>query len=179
MTSYTYIGTSADQSWQLDTVASTYEKSMGKVELIIETSGWQKLDELIRRMTAGDLLQISDLSQLAGTAIGVMDRLTELIGIGVTVLSVEEGGAIDPNLLFYIRTLAAEISPDNCSLELNEPLGERRQRKGRPTGSRLDVHAPEIKQLLEAGVSNSSIARRFDISRQSFKDFAISRGLVM
>ena len=177
MASYAYIGTNADQSWQLDTVVSIYEKSMGEVELIIEISGWQKLDELMQCMSAGDVLQISDLSQLGGTAIRVMDRLTELIGMGVTVLSVEEGGAIDPNLLLYMRTLAAEILTDNCPS--GEPLGERRRRKGRPTGSRLDIHATEIQQLLGEGISNSSIARRFNVSRQSFKDFAISRGLIM
>jgi DNA invertase Pin-like site-specific DNA recombinase len=177
MASYAYIGTNADQSWQLDTVVSIYKKSMGEVELIIETSCWQKLDELMQCMSAGDVLQISNLSQLAGTAIRVMDRLTELIGMGVTVLSVEEGGAIDPNLLLYMRTLAAETLPGNCPS--GEPLGERRQRKGRPTGSRLDIHATEIQQLLGEGISNSSIARRFNVSRQSFKDFAISRGLIM
>jgi len=111
---YAYLGTNSDQFWQLDAVTSIYRNSMGAVELIFETSYWKKLDDLIRRMSVGDSLHISDLSQLAGTSIDVLEKLTALIGIGVTVTSIKEGGSVDPRMLAFMRTLATEIISDNC-----------------------------------------------------------------
>jgi DNA invertase Pin-like site-specific DNA recombinase len=178
MASYSYIGmSSADQNLQFNAVVSMTEKSMGKIELIIEeTPARRRLAEMVERLLDGDLVLIFDFAQLANTWIGVVEMLSTLANMGVTVRSVQEGEA-NPNIALFLQSLLAEIQRD-----INQPdetLTEQRvRRRGRPTGSRLDLHKKTIQQLLNDGASHSAIAGQFEISRQSFKDFVVSRGLL-
>lgn len=176
---YSYLGLAYDQSAQLDEIVTYFlQNHMGKSELIIEDAPTRpRRTKLMAQLQRDDILLVSSLSNLIANPMEVALILLELVRIGVKVISVK-GGVIDPNMAAFMQSMVASVQHADSSSGAS--LTEQRvRRRGRPTGSRLDIHAPEIKRLLEAGLSNSSIARRFDISRQSFKDFAISRGLVM
>lgn len=84
---------------------------MGEVELVFEeTADGVLLTNLMTRMVAGDKLLISNLTQLAPTAVGVLDTLKALVQKGVVVITADEGGVVDAGLLVFMSAVVSEIS---------------------------------------------------------------------
>ena len=125
---YNYIGRSGGTSQLNSCIEYVVGRSMGEVELVFEeTADRVLLANLMTRMIAGDKILISNLAQLAPTAVGVLDTLKAFAQKGIVVITVFEGGAIEAGLLTFISAVVSEISQGSHPPTM-ESVRERGQR---------------------------------------------------
>lgn len=133
----------------------------------------RKIDLLLEKLNAGDLLLISELSRLA-RSVGQIARIVDvLIKKQVRLISVKENIKIDgaqdiqTKVMTTMFSLFAEIERDLISERTKQGLAAARAKGkilGRPRGrgkSKLDEFQSEIKSLLQNGSTKTFIAQKY------------------
>ncbi len=149
------------------------------------------MEGLFARISAGDLVLVSELSRLGRSVGQVIQIVDDLIKHKIRFTAIKEniclnGGKqdIQSKVMVTMFSLFAEIERDLISERTREGLTAARAKGrilGRPKGSRgpsrLDGKEAEIQMLLAKKVSKASIAKIMDVSRSALLYFIDSRQL--
>ena len=131
----------------------------------------RRIDELLSRLKAGDVLLVAELSRLGRNMLEVIHIITQLSDNGVKLLFVRqpELSTAGPHgkLLLAIYSYFAETEREFISMRTKQGLEAARaqgKQLGRPKGSRdkervLDPYREEIRDLLEKQVSLRRITK--------------------
>jgi len=194
---YAYIRVSTDkqdlENQKFTILQYANNKKLGNVEFIEETvSGkvsWKnrKLKEVIANLGEGDSLIVAELSRLGRSMLEIMELLNLLLQKGVNIYVVkgnyELKDDIQSKVLAFAFSLASEIERELISQRTKEALAKKKaegKKLGRPKGSynsKLDEKKEYIKELLEKGVSISSIAKILGVHYNTMRNYIISRKL--
>ena len=143
----------------------------------------RKLGKLIRKIKKDDLIIASELSRLGRNLLQVMSMLNKLLDTDARVWTIKDnyklGDDISSKVLAFAFGLSAEIERKMISQRTKEALAARRAAGkilGRPLGAKntklkLTGKEKQIKNLLDKGISKSSIARRFHVDRETVRNF--------
>ena len=151
------------------------DEKFGNVEFVEEIisgrKSWKdrKIAELIKLLKERDNLIVSELSRLGRSMLEIMELLSILLRNKINVYVVKGDYELKDNIhskvLTFAFSLASEIERELISQRTKEALKKARaegKKIGRPKGpgkSSLDNHKDQIKELLDKGVSISSIAK--------------------
>lgn len=136
----------------------------------------RKIDKLLEKLQAGDLLLVSELSRLGRSVGQIIQIVDALIKKQVLLVAVKESIKINGKQNIQTKTmitmfgLFAEIERDLISERTKQGLAAARKSGktlGRPKGygkSKLDDFKPEIEALLKNGSSKTFIAKRYKTS---------------
>lgn len=150
----------------------------------------EQLTEFIAELESGDQLIVSELSRL-GRSLGQIIQIVDLlVKKGVRLICIKENIRLDgkkdmqTKVMIALFGLFAEVERDLISERTVEGLAKAREQgklPGRPKGSlgksKLDGKEKEIAELLDKGVSKSSIARITGVSRTALFNFVQTRQL--
>jgi len=198
MAVYAYIRVSTDkqdvENQRYEILKYANEKKLGNVEILEETvsgrKSWKerKLGKLVNRIQKGDILIVTELSRLGRSMLEIMELLSILLRKGVELHVVKSNQVLKDDLqskVFAMAfSIAAEIERELISQRTKEALRRRKAEGkplGRPKGSRsssLDKYYDEIKELLEKGVSISSIAKIIGKSYPTVYSYVKRRNLI-
>jgi DNA invertase Pin-like site-specific DNA recombinase len=124
----------------------------------------RRIDELLKRLAAGDTLLVAELSRLGRNMFGVINIINELSENGVEIIFVRqpELSTRGPHrkLLLAIYSYFAEAEREFISIRTKQGLAAARangKKLGRPKGSRdkkrvLDPYREQIKEYLELNI---------------------------
>jgi len=133
----------------------------------------EKFEAFIHSLKEGDCIVTQDLSILSCHTEEIIKIINCMLSHKVTLYLANSKTVIDR------KTAIVEVFPLLNSL--NEEQKEKRNRIGRPKGSRssskFDTFQPRIIALLKEKMSVSAIARELGVSRSSLKDYIESREL--
>jgi DNA invertase Pin-like site-specific DNA recombinase len=136
----------------------------------------RRIDELLRKLSDGDILIISELSRLGRSVGQVVKTIDELIKKHIHVICLKERIDLKANgekdiqstVMITMFSLFAEIERKLISMRTKEALQARKAqgiKLGRPKGigkSKLDVHKEEITALLNNGSTKTFVAKRYE-----------------
>lgn len=159
-----------------------------KVEFIEEkvtgTSSYteRELGKVIPLLGSGDIIIVSELSRLGRSMMEIMTLLCDLSKRGIRVLSIKgnfelSGDSIQSKVMTMVLCMASEIERDLISLRTKEALARKKRdgvKLGRPKGpgkSKLDGKLEEIKLLHGKRVSVASLAKIYDCTWPTMKNF--------
>ena len=140
----------------------------------------RKLGSLIKRMTHGDTLIVTEISRLSRTLMDIMNIVGELLQKGIQLYSIKDGYAFDDSInskvLLFAFGLVAEIERNLISLRTKEALALRKQqgvKLGRKTGTyrkmnRILENEEKVSNALEKGASVASICRKYKVSYSTY-----------
>jgi len=129
----------------------------------------RRIDELMTRLQAGDLLLVAELSRLGRNMLETLNIISELSGKGVQLVFVRqpELSTTGPHakLLLAIYSYFAEAEREYISLRTKQGLAAARaqgKQLGRPKGSRnkeraLDPYKEQIRKYLEMGLNLAAV----------------------
>jgi DNA invertase Pin-like site-specific DNA recombinase len=193
---YGYIRVSTDrqttenQRFEIENFSST--KSYVINEWIEETiSGMKKLDDrklgkLLKKMTKGDMLIVSELSRLGRNLMQIMSILHFCMERDIKVLTIKEhyelGNNINSKVLAFAFGLSAEIERNLISQRTKEALARKRAEGiilGRPKGRKssyvkLTGKEEVIQKMLNRKMSKSAIARKLNVHRITLTKFILN-----
>ncbi len=173
--------TTANQTFEIQKFAK--ERKMNIEEWIEETiSATKRLDDrkfgqLLKRMTQGDQLVVTELSRLGRNLMQIMKILHDCMEKDIKVFTIKEryelGNNINSKVLAFAFGLSAEIERNLISQRTKEALARRKAEGvvlGRPKGRKssylkLTGKEKEISDLLEKRISFSGIARILGVHR--------------
>lgn len=156
-----------------------------------KTRADRRIDELLKRLSPGDKIVVSELSRL-GRSIGqIVILVDEIRNAGVHLHCIKESLRVDAGDVPDMQTkvmvtmfgLFAEIERDLISSRTKEGLARARSNGkilGRPKGNgahELDQHQIQIKEWLAAGLPISSIAKMLEASAGTVGYYIKTRGL--
>jgi DNA invertase Pin-like site-specific DNA recombinase len=145
--------------------------------------GKRKLNNIMRRMTKGDVIIASELSRFGRTLLMIMQVLKMCMDKDVKIWTVKEnyrlGDDISSKVLAFAFGLSAEIERNLISQRTKEALARKKSEGvilGRPKGSKskrtkLTGLEEEMQSLLKNGVSKSAIARIMNVHRLTVSAF--------
>ncbi len=197
MKTYAYIRVSTDkqdlENQKFAILQYANDKKLGNIEFIEEAvSGrisWKnrKLKDLIEQLQKGDNLIVAELSRLGRSMLEIMELLNLLLQKGVNIYVVkgnyELKDDIQSKVLAFAFSLAAEIERELISQRTKEALAKRKaegKKLGRPKGSyssKLDEKREYIEELLNKGVSISSISKILGVHYHTVRNYIKRRGL--
>lgn len=159
------------------TVEFVEEKVSGKVSYKD-----RELGKVIETLKDGDVLIVSELSRLGRSMLEIMTLLCNLMEKGIKVHAIKGGykldGSIQSKIMTMVLCMAMEIERDLISQRVKEALAKRKKdgvKLGRPKGvpgkSKLDGKENEIGTLLDKKVSIASIAKIYETSWPTMKNF--------
>lgn len=143
----------------------------------------RKLGPLIRRLHAGDMLIVTELSRLSRTLTDIMGIMGECLRRKIVIYSVKDGYAFDDSInskvLCFAFGLVAEIERNLISMRTKEALALRRaegvtlgRRKGSCSKQRiLNENRNEILLQLRRGCTIAAICHDYGVSRDTFRTF--------
>ena len=143
----------------------------------------RKLGKLIKRMQKDDILICSELSRLGRNLLMIMSILNDCMKKEVQIWTIKDnfrlGDDISSKVLAFAFGLAAEIERNLISQRTKEALARKRAEGvilGRPKGrkstkTKLTGKEKQIKEMLDAGVSYSAIARYLKVHRLTVSSF--------
>lgn len=151
----------------------------------------RKIDQIWEKLKSEDTLIVTELSRLGrslGQIITIVDRLLErnikFISLKEKIFLTDGEQDIQSKVTIAMFGLFADIEQDFISQRTKQGLMLAKLRgklPGRPKGtlgkSKLDGKEKEIKNLLDLGVSKSSIAKILGASRSTLFHFIQSRKL--
>ncbi len=160
------------------------------IEMSASSARGKRIDQLFSQLESGDILIVSELSQI-GRSVGQIVRTVEALIKGKgRFIAVKEGIWLDEErnsqtqAMVRIFGLLAEADRELVSIHTREGLAAARgkgKKLGRPKGSfgrsKLDGQTEEIKRLLALGVSKASIAKITGVEPGTLNHFIKSRGL--
>ena len=158
-------------------------------ETISGTKNYDKrqLGKLLNRVNADDVIICSELSRLGRNLFMIMEILNTCMNKGCKVWTIKDryrlGDDIESKVLAFAFGLSAEIERNLISQRTKEALARKRAEGivlGRPKGrksSKVKLTGKEqtIRDLLDAGVSKSEIARIFKVNRMTVSNFINER----
>jgi len=152
----------------------------------------RRIDELIDKLEQKDTLVVSELSRLGRSVGGVASIVDKLIQKDINLICIKENinlsgkHNIQSKTMITMFSLFAEIERDLISERTKEGIANARKKGvtlGRPVGttgiSKLDGQENEIKKYLSKGVNIANIAKIFDCTWITMKNFIKSRKLYM
>ncbi|GAA2926228.1 recombinase family protein [Microbacterium luteolum] len=134
------------------------------------------LEECIRYVRDGDIVRVASMDRLARSMRDLRQIIDELLAKGAAVEFVKESQTYSPgpsnalaNLMLnmlgafaeFERALIRERQAEG--IQLAKKAGKYRGRNRKLASSQVD----EIRQLVDAGVPKSEVARRFEINRST------------
>jgi DNA invertase Pin-like site-specific DNA recombinase len=151
----------------------------------------RRIDELLDRLRAGDMLIVSELSRAGRSVVEIISIVNRLIKDRVRFVAIKEGldvrgdQDIQTKVMVTVFSLLAELERDLISERTKQALAAKKAqgvRLGRPKGSlggsKLDSRVPEIMDLLKDRASHAFIARRLKVSRTTLVHYLYSRKLL-
>ena len=173
------------------------KNNLGSIEFIDDVvSGakdWKKRkigDLVINQMKEDDILLVNEFSRLARSLLDILDILKTLKEKNCQVHIVRDnmivGDDINSKLFVFAMGLVGEIERDLIKSRVQEGVKNSRANNpekswGRPKGSqyksKLDDKREHIVELLEKGISKSSIAKILDINYQTLCSYVKTREL--
>ncbi len=148
----------------------------------------RKLGHMLRRMQAGDVLIVTELSRLSRTLTDIMAIMGDLLRREITLYSTKDNyvfdNTINSKVLCFAFGLVAELERNLISIRTREALALRRQQGikfGRPKGSYTKLqtlidHRQEILQAMSGGVGIGVLCRKYRVSRDTFDRFRREAG---
>ncbi len=161
--------------WQMEKVSGVKSKEE------------RKLEAILRRMKADDVLIVSEMSRLSRTMLEIMAILNLCIKKNIVLYSVKEGYSFENNMtskvMGFAFGMAAEIERNLIASRTKEALAYRKAQGvvlGRPKGSnsqtrRLIDNEPDIRRMIAAGARKVEIARYYKVSRATLYNFLKGR----
>jgi DNA invertase Pin-like site-specific DNA recombinase len=152
----------------------------------------RRIEELLEKLSAGDILIISELSRLGRSTAEVIDIVNELIRLGISLvaikqnLQIKEGKKMDmqTKVIVTMFSLFAELERDIISERTRQALQAKKaggKKLGKPKGtiqaSRLDEKQDAIGEFLKHRVPKSAIARMLGTSRTNLVNYIKTRNL--
>ncbi|UDQ98853.1 master DNA invertase Mpi family serine-type recombinase [Lentisphaerota bacterium WC36G] len=143
----------------------------------------RKLGRLIKRMKQDDILICTELSRLGRNLLMIMGILNDCMKKQIQIWTIKDnyrlGDDISSKVLAFAFGLAAEIERNLISQRTKEALARRKAEGvilGRPKGRKsskvkLTGKEKKIQELLDAGVSQSAIARYLKVHRMTVANF--------
>lgn len=143
----------------------------------------RQLGKLIRKMKQDDILICTELSRLGRNLLMIMGILNDCMKKQVQIWTIKDnyrlGDDISSKVLAFAFGLAAEIERNLISQRTKEALARKKAEGvilGRPKGrksskKKLTGKEQQIKDMLEAGVSYSAIARYLKVHRLTVSSF--------
>lgn len=159
------------EQWVDETISGTIQASS------------RLLGQLLKQLSYGDILIISELSRLGRNLMEIMSILHQCMEQQVLVLTVKEryelGNNINSKILAFAFSLSAEIERSLISQRTREALARKKEAGnpiGRPKGRRnnqlkLVRNEEEIRQMIDKNYSMNEIAEKMGVSRQTLRDF--------
>lgn len=158
-------------------------------ETISGTKNYDKrrLGKLLNKVKADDVIICSELSRLGRNLFMIMEILNICMNKGCKVWTIKDhyrlGDDIESKVLAFAFGLSAEIERNLISQRTKEALARKKAEGitlGRPKGkksSRVKLSGKEktIRDLLDAGISKSEIARIFKVNRMTVSNFIKER----
>lgn len=150
----------------------------------------RKLNNLIDSLNKNDTLIITELSRLGRSVSEVTSIVKTLIEKEIRLISIKESidtqnkHDINSKVVITMFSLLAELERDLISQRTKEALATKKAqgvKLGRPAGkgtSKLDKHTEDIKNMVNKGISISSIAKYYNCSWNTVKSFIGNRNLV-
>lgn len=173
------------------------DNKLGSVEFIDETvSGavdWKKrgISTLIDQMNDGDILLVNEFSRLGRSLLDILDILKTLKEKEVKVHIVRDklilGDDISSKLMVFMFGLVSEIERDLIKSRVTEGVKNHREKnpekswgreKGKLYKSNLDDKKDYIIELLDKGISKTSISKMLDVNYQTLCSYIKTRNLV-
>lgn len=145
----------------------------------------RKLSGLIKRLHAGDVLIVTELSRLSRTLTDIMAIMGDCLKRRITIYSTKDGYAFDDTInskvLCFAFGLVAEIERNLISMRTKEALALRRaegivlgRRKGSYTKLQTLIdNRSQIMKSLKRGDSIISLCRAYEVSRDTFDRFRV------
>jgi DNA invertase Pin-like site-specific DNA recombinase len=143
----------------------------------------RKLGGLMRRIRAGDMVIVSELSRLGRNLLQIMGILHHCMNVGATIRTIKDNYELSDDIasktLAFAFGLSAEIERNLISSRTREAMARLRaggKKLGRPLGSgnkrlKLAPHKDAIAQLRLKGWKKAKIARKFKVSRMTVINF--------
>lgn len=147
------------------------------------------LGKLIRKMKQGDMLICTELSRLGRNMLMIMSILNECSSKGVAIHTIKDNFDLSDNInskiIAFAFALAAEIERNLISQRTREALAVRKMKGvklGRPAGRSLqraifEQNEIEIRKLLNEGHTLTSVARKFNMHRNTLRKYLSGQGL--
>lgn len=148
----------------------------------------RKLGHMLRRMQAGDILIVTELSRLSRTLTDIMTIMGDLLRRDITLYSTKDNyvfdNTINSKVLCFAFGLVAELERNLISVRTREALALRRQQGikfGRPKGSYTKLQTlidnrQEILKAMSRGVCINVLCRKYRVSRDTFNRFRHEAG---
>lgn len=149
----------------------------------------RQLGTLLRELTHGSVLLVSEITRLGRSLFEVMEILNSLMKKGVTLYSLKEGYSlqddINSKILAFAFGLAGEIERNLISARTREALERKRSEGlilGRPVGSlnkntKLTGQEDSIQALLQKQIPVATAARILGVHRTTLNSFIKSRNI--
>jgi DNA invertase Pin-like site-specific DNA recombinase len=163
-----------EQGWKVDFIEETVSGRVSYKE--------RELGKVISGLSKDDVLIVSELSRLGRSMLEIMTLLCDLSEKGIRVYAVKGNHRVDNSIASKVMTMvlcmASEIERDLISQRTKEALQKKKQEgvtlgrpKGVPGKSRLDGKEEEVRKLLDKGVGIASLAKIYDCSWPTMKNF--------
>jgi len=198
MATYAYIRVSTDkqetENQRFEILKYANDRKLGNVEFIEETvsgrKSWRdrKIGALISELRKGDILIVTELSRLGRSMLEIMEILSILLRKKVELHVVKNKQVIRDDIqskIFAMAfSIAAEIERELISQRTKEAIARAKaegKKIGRPRGpgkSSLDEYHDQIKELVDKGVSITSIAKIIGKPYSTVYNFIKKRGLI-
>ena len=173
---------------ELDIRRHAEAKGLGSVKLMTETVSSRKAERmifnLIDKLTADDVLLVTELSRLARSMIELNGIIARVIQSGAKLMTVNGDMTIDETIqsqaLVFALGIGAQVERDMISQRTISGLRARKAQGvilGRPVGSsKLNDRADEIDKYLKLKVDKANIARIIGCSRGALYAWLKARG---
>jgi len=159
-----------------------------KVQFVEETVSGRvsykerELGKVVSNLSQGDVLIVSELSRLGRSMLEIIRYSVTLSEKGIKIYAIKGNHKVDNSIQSKILTMvlcmAAEIERELISMRTKEALQRKKSegfKLGRPKGvpgrSKLDGKEEEIKKLLDKEVGIASLAKIYDCSWPTMKNF--------
>lgn len=173
------------------------ENKLGNIEFVDDVvSGakdWKKraIGTLIDQMNQGDILLVNEFSRLGRSLLDILDILKTLKEKDVKVHIVRDklilGDDISSKLMVFMFGLVSEIERDLIKSRVTEGVKNHREKnpekswgreKGKLYKSNLDDKKDYIVELIDKGISKTSISKMLDVNYQTLCSYIKTRNLV-
>ncbi len=173
------------------------ENKLGNIEFVDDVvSGakdWKKrgIGTLIDQMNQGDILLVNEFSRLGRSLLDILDILKTLKEKDVKVHIVRDklilGDDISSKLMVFMFGLVSEIERDLIKSRVQEGVKNHREKnpdknwgreKGKLYKSNLDDKKDFIVELIDKGISKTSISKMLDVNYQTLCSYIKTRNLV-
>lgn len=143
----------------------------------------RKLGRLLRKMTKGDTLIVTEISRLSRSLTEIMSIMGECLDKQINIYTTKErytfDNSINSKVLCFAFGLVAEIERNLISMRTKEALALKKAegvRLGRRPGSNVKMqliseNEERINKMIAAGLPVTKICRKIGVSRNTYYKF--------